>query len=525
MTQQIVECIPNFSEGRRLDVVDAIVAAIQGIQGVTLLDRSSDADHNRSVITFVGTPEAAEAAAFAGIAKAAELIDMNQHHGEHPRMGAADVVPFVPISGVDMQECVSIARHLGKRVGDELGIPVYLYEEAATREERHNLENVRRGEYEGIRDSIAMDPTRQPDFGPAKLGTAGAVAIGARQPLIAYNVYLNTGDVKIAKAIAKTVRTSSGGLPFVKGAGFLVDGKAQVSMNLTNFRGTPVAQVVEMIRAEAARLGTSVAKSELIGLIPQEALEDAAAWYLQLVDFDRQQVLERRMQLLRESTDALENGKQEARSPQTAGGDFLEALASASPTPGGGSAAAYAGALAAALIAMVARLTLGKKKYANVDSQMTELVKKADALRADLLLAVQKDAVAFDAVMAAMKLPKETEDQKASRSHALEACTLEAARQPLSVARMAVDCLGLAREAASLGNINAISDAGSAAALAQACLAGSGLNVRINLHSLEGKKEEGDQLLEELRLLEKQAIELMNEIRVQIQTRGGFKVE
>ena len=519
MTQQIVECIPNFSEGRRPEILQAIVSAIQSIDSVTLLDQSSDADHNRSVITFVGSPESVEAAAFAGIAKAAELIDMTKHSGEHPRMGATDVVPFVPISGVDMQDCVNIAHRLGKRVSEELGIPVYLYEEAATREERRNLENVRRGEYEGIRDSIATDPARQPDFGPAKLGKAGAVAIGARQPLIAYNVYLNTGDVKIAKAIAKKVRTSSGGLPFVKGAGFLVDGKAQVSMNLTNFRGTPVAQVVDLIRQEAEQLGTSIEKSELIGLIPQEALEDAAVWYLQLKDFKREQVLERRMQSAQKEGSPERGNQGEGES-----GDFLEALASAKPTPGGGSAAGHAGALAAALVAMVARLTLGKKKYANVEALMDELVSKADALRADFVEAVQTDAAAFDAVMAAMKLPKETEEQKSARANAIETATLEAARQPLVVSRMAVDCLGLAREAARLGNVNAISDAGSAAALARACLAGSGLNVRINVHSLQDK-EEGEDLLKELRRLEKQADELESEIRVQVQARGGFELE
>ena len=509
MSQRIVECIPNFSEGRRPEVVQAIVASIQSVDGVTLLDQSSDADHNRSVITFVGSPEAVEAAAFAGIAKAAELIDMTKHSGEHPRMGATDVVPFVPISGVEMQDCVKIARRLGKRVGSELGIPVYLYEDAATREERRNLENVRRGEYEGIRDSIATDPARQPDFGPAKLGSAGAVAIGARQPLIAYNVYLNTDDVKIAKNIAKKVRTSSGGLPFVKGAGFLVDGKAQVSMNLTNFRQTPVAQVVDLIREEAAREGTSILKSELIGLIPQEALEDAAAYYLQLEDFNRQQVLERRMQTAQKAGDSQLS--------------FIESLASASPTPGGGSAAAYAGALSAALVAMVARLTLGKKKYAEVESQMAGLVSRADGLRAEFLSAVQKDADAFDAVMSAMKLPKDSAEQKSARGKAIEDAMLEAARRPLEVARMAVDCLALVREAARLGNINAISDAGSAAALAQACLSGSGLNVRINVHSLKDSNY-GASLLNELRTLEKQASDLEKEIRVQIQTRGGFEV-
>ncbi len=513
MVQQIIECVPNFSEGRRKPVVGAIANAIQSVDGVVLLDRSSDPDHNRSVITFVGDSKAVAEAAFRGIAKAAELIDMTKHKGEHPRMGAADVVPFVPISGASMQDCVQIARGLGKRVGAELGIPVYLYEEATTRPERRNLEDVRRGEYEGIRDSIATDVARKPDFGPAKLGKAGAVAIGARAPLIAYNVYLDSGDVEIAKKIAKAVRHSSGGLRFVKGAGFLVDGKAQVSMNLTDFRKTPMARVMELIRREAGRYGTLIGRSELIGLIPQEALEDAAAWYLQLKDFDRQQVLERRMQTT-----------VKAEVAGASDSSFLEALASADPTPGGGSAAAQAGAMAVALVAMVARLTVGKKKYAAVENQMAALVGKADALRREFSDAVNKDAAAFQAVMVALKLPKETSKQQTARTKAVQAATLEAARQPLAVARLAIKSLELARLAAKLGNTNAISDAGTAAALARASLQGAGLNVRINLHSL-GAKKTGAQLLKELRTLEKQATKLETAIHKQILTRGGFEIE
>ena len=513
MAQKIIECVPNFSEGRRKSVIEAIIAAIRDVDGVILLDQSSDTDHNRCVITFVGNPEAVEEAAFRGIAKAAELIDMAKHKGEHPRMGAADVVPFVPISGVNMEECVQIARRLGKRVGKELSIPVYLYEEAATREERRNLENIRRGEYEGIKESIGKDPERRPDFGPARLGKAGAVAIGARAPLIAYNVYLDSSDVEIAKKIAKAVRHSSGGLRYLKGAGFLVDGKAQVSMNLTDFHKTPVARAVELIRREARRYGTHITKSELIGLIPQEALEDAAAWYLQLKDFDRLQVLERRMQT-----------KAKKQKQLSAGSAFLDALASAEPTPGGGSAAAYAGAMAAALVAMVARLTLGKKKYAQVETQMAQLAKKADALRAALVEAAAKDAAAFEGVIAAMKLPKEKEKDKTAREKAITLATLEAARQPLEVGRMAIDCLELAVQAAELGNPNAISDAGTAAALAEASLQGAGLNVRINLHSL-GKNKEGAKFLKELRALKKKAVKLEAQVRHEIEVRGGFAIE
>jgi glutamate formiminotransferase/formiminotetrahydrofolate cyclodeaminase len=293
--QKIVECVPNFSEGRRPEVVRQIVDAIAAVEGVSILDYSSDADHNRSVVTFTAPPETVGDAAFAGIAKAAELIDMTRQSGGHPRMGATDVCPFVPIKGVTMDDCVEIAKAVGKRVGDELNIPVYLYEAAAARPERQNLAKVRKGQYEGIRDTIATDPSRAPDFGPTRMGSAGATAIGARPFLIAFNVYLNTDDVEIAKKIGKAVRHSSGGLRFVKGMGLLVDGKAQVSMNLTDFTRTPVFRVVEMIRREAARYGVSIASSELIGLIPQQALIDAAAWYLQLDGFSPEQVLENRL--------------------------------------------------------------------------------------------------------------------------------------------------------------------------------------------------------------------------------------
>ncbi|MFQ5856222.1 MAG: glutamate formimidoyltransferase [Anaerolineae bacterium] len=293
--REIVECVPNFSEGRRKEVIDQIAEAIAAVRDVHVLDVQSDADHNRTVVTFVGELESVEQAAFRGIEKAAELIDMNLHRGEHPRLGAADVVPFVPIKGVTMEDCVAIARRLGERVGRDLDIPVYLYEEAATRPERRNLENVRRGEYEEIKAEIATRPERAPDFGPRQLGKAGATAIGARPPLIAFNVYLGTDDVEVAKAIARAVRHSSGGLRYVKALGLLVKGQAQVSMNLTDYRQTPVHRVVEMIRREAERYGVAVVESELIGLIPNEALVEAAKFYLQLDGLSSQQILENRL--------------------------------------------------------------------------------------------------------------------------------------------------------------------------------------------------------------------------------------
>ena len=291
---KIIECIPNFSEARRPEVVEAIIKAVAEVPGVRILDQHSDLDHNRTVLTFIGDPAGVEEAAYQGILKAAELIDLNQHEGEHPRLGAADVVPFVPIADVTMQECIEIARRLGKRVADTLGIPVYLYEEAAARPDRVNLEDIRRGEYEGIKETIATDPYREPDFGPKVMGSAGAVVIGARQPLIAYNIFLNTPDVSIAEKIARRVRNSSGGFHFVKGMGVLVSGLAQVSMNLTNYHRSPMAQVTEFVRREAERYGVGIHHSEIVGLVPSRAIINAGRYYLQLDGFEYDQLLENR---------------------------------------------------------------------------------------------------------------------------------------------------------------------------------------------------------------------------------------
>ncbi len=290
--EPLVECVPNFSEGRRPEVVKAIADAVAGHAGVRVLHVESDADHNRSVITAVAPPEAMAPAMFDAIATAARLIDLNEHRGAHPRIGATDVVPFVPLRGLDLADCVNLARALGQRVGEELGIPVYLYEAAATRPDRVNLADVRRGQYEALRAEIAVNPDRAPDFGPAAVGPAGATVIGARAFLIAYNVFLTTDDVEIAKRIAKAIRHSDGGLRYVKALGLLVNGRAQVSMNLTNFQKTPIYRVQEMIRREAARYGVGIASSELIGMLPQQALLDVAQWYLQLDNFEPGMVLE-----------------------------------------------------------------------------------------------------------------------------------------------------------------------------------------------------------------------------------------
>jgi len=506
---QLIECIPNFSEARRPEVIDRIVAAVTSVEGARLLDRSSDLDHNRTVLTLAGPPAAMEEAAFRAIQKAAELIDLDQHTGEHPRIGATDVVPFVPLSGVTMEECVAMARRLGERVGNELSIPVYLYEAAAVRPERTNLENIRKGQYEALKQEMGIKPERDPDFGPRKVGKAGATVIGARNPLIAFNVYLTTPEVDIAKKIAKAVRHSSGGLHYVKGLGLLVDGRAQVSMNLTNFRDTPIQRAVEMIRSEAARYGVSVHHSELIGLIPQDALTDAAVWYLQLDQFDKEQILESRLYTAPASD-----------SPQ-AGANFLDELAAPTPAPGGGSAAAYAGAMGAGLVAMVAGLTIGKKKYAEVEAEMQATCAQAEELRKELTHAVEEDAAAFEAVMKAFKLPKESEDQQKARTAAIQRATLDAAHVPLQSVKNAVKVMELALRCVQVGNLNTISDAASALSMARAAAVAASYNVRINVSSLP-EKSAGEALLKELNDLEKQSDALEKKLKVTMKERGGI---
>lgn len=506
---QLVECIPNFSEARRPEIVDQIVAAITSVEGARLLDRSSDLDHNRTVVTYAGPPEAVEEAAFRAIQTASELIDLNKHTGEHPRMGATDVVPFVPISGVSMDECVQMAKRLGERVGRELQIPVYLYEQAASRPERTNLENVRKGQYEGIKSEIESNPDRKPDYGPAKMGPAGATVIGARSPLIAFNVYLTTDQVDIAKKIAKAVRQSSGGFRYVKGLGLLVNGRAQVSMNLTNFRETPIARVVEFIRRDAERYGVGIHHCELVGLIPQEALTDAAVWYTQLDAFSPEQILESRLY-------SNSNLQPSNIQPTT----FLTEVAASTAAPGGGSVAAYAGALGAALAEMVSGLTIGKKKYADVEAEMHAIRAQAGELRKELTSAVDDDAAAFEAVMGAFKLPKETEEQQKARKAAIHMATINAAHVPLDTVKASVRVMELAGMLVKDANLNAISDAMSGAAMARAAITAAGYNVRINLNSLEDKSA-GEKMLKELKDLEKKADKIEKEIRKTMESRGG----
>jgi glutamate formiminotransferase len=472
--QTIVECVPNFSEGREKHKVDAIVDAMK-LDGVYLLDREMDADHNRSVITLAGEREAIQEAAIRGVGKAAELIDLNQHQGAHPRLGAADVVPLIPIAGVTIEDCVAMARYVGEQIWQRYQIPIYLYEAAATSPERHNLENIRRGQFEGIRDEIATNPARRPDFGEARLHpTAGACVVGARKFLIAYNVFLNTPEVEIAKKIAKAVRFSSGGLRFLKAAGFLVRGQAQVSMNLTDFEQTPIHRVFETVRREAARYGVVPASSEIVGLIPKRALEQAAEWFLQVENFDSSLILESRLAGVMEGKLAV-GGIRAGVEP------FIEQLAAARATPGGGSAAAASAAMAAALANMVASMSRGKKAYVQYEPQLSQAVSRLAQLREELKASIDADAEAFQAVMAAYKTSKEGADGAGLIDSALK----QATGIPLQVAERAREVLGIAESLRPITSPNMSSDLTTAAALARASVEGALANVQINVESLK----------------------------------------
>ncbi len=473
----LVECVPNFSEGRDKAKVDAIVEAMK-MRGVYLLDREMDADHNRCVITLVGEREAIQESAIRGVGKAAELIDLTKHQGAHPRMGASDVVPFIPIEGVAIEDCVAMARHVGDEIWKRYQIPVYLYEAAATSPERTNLENIRRGQFEGIRDEIATNPARRPDFGEPRVHpTAGATVVGARKFLIAYNVFLNTTDVDIAKKVAKAARFSSGGFRFVKGAGFLVRGMAQVSMNLTDFEQTPVHRVFEFVKSEAARYGVMPVSSEIVGLIPKKALEQAAEWFLQVENFDSSLILENRLS-------AVMGGKMAVGGLRAGVEPFVEQLAAPTATPGGGSAAAAAGAMAAGLAHMVAAMSRAKKAYLQYETDLSAAIARLAQLREDLKAAVDADAESYNAVMKAHKQAREASDGDAIIDTALK----QATAVPLKVAQQACEVRDLAGELGPVTNPNMKSDLTTAGALARAAIEGALANVEINVASIKDEK-------------------------------------
>lgn len=475
----LVECVPNFSEGRDKAKVDAIIDAMK-MPGVYLLDREMDSDHNRCVITLAGEREAIQEAAIRGVGKAAEVIDLTRHQGAHPRMGASDVVPFIPIDGVTIEDCVAMARHVGEQIWKRYQIPVYLYESAATSPERQNLENIRRGQFEGIRADIATNPARRPDFGEPRVHpTAGATVVGARKFLIAYNVFLNTPDVEIAKKIAKAVRFSSGGMRFVKGAGFLVRGLAQVSMNLTDFEQTPVHRAFEMVKREAARYGVVPLSSEIVGLIPKKALEQAAEWFLQVENFDSSLILENRLT-------AVMGGKMAVGGLRAGVEPFVEQLAAPTATPGGGSASAAAAAMAAGLAAMVASMSRGKKAYLQYEAQLSAAIARLTPLREELKAAIDADADSYNSVMRAYKEAKAAADEKSGEA-TIEAALKQATAVPLSVAQKAHEVAHVTQELGPITNPNMKSDLTTALALAQAAIAGALANVEINLASLKDR--------------------------------------
>ena len=520
---KLVECVPNFSEGRDRDKIAAITREIEAVAGVRLLDVDPGASTNRTVVTFIGPPEAVKEAAFRAIARAAEVIDMRGHKGAHSRIGATDVCPFVPVSGVTMEECVGLAGELGARVAGELGIPVYLYEAAARKPERRNLAAVRAGEYEGLADRL-RDPRWAPDFGkPVFNPGAGATVIGAREFLIAYNINLNTRDRKLAHEIALSLRESGrakrdkdgqivrdargnavkvpGRFREVKSVGWYVEdyGTAQVSVNFTNYKVTPVHAVFDEARRLAGKLGLRVTGSELVGLIPKEALLMAGRHYLEkqgkspgVPEEELVRVAVRSLGLndvvpFEADKKIIENQFREA-GPALAGltlRAFADELSMDSPAPGGGSVAALCGALSAALAAMVANLTVGKKGYEAVGPEMAAAAVRAQGLKDALLEAVDRDTRAFNKVMEAFRLPKTTPEQAAEKERAVEAANKEATLVPLEVLESSVVAVGLARTAAAKGNRNSLSDAGVAGLAAQAAGEGAYYNVLINLGGIK----------------------------------------
>ncbi len=571
--EKIVECVPNFSEGRDKHIIKQITDQIESVQGVQLLDVDPGESTNRTVVTFIGPPEAVAEAAFRAAKKAAELIDMSKHHGEHARMGATDVIPFVPVAGVTMDDCVKLAHEVGKRIGEELGIPVYLYEHAATRPERRNLATVRAGEYEGLPQKLA-DPEWKPDYGPAKFNAkSGATAVGAREFLIAYNINLNTMDRRYATDIAYELRErgrwkrvgntepfyykgkvvyfeenkfpcgncdftgktfdelathykeahggdlvkryqsigldinnltgkpayKDGRFTHVKAVGWVVEdyNRAQISMNLTNYKISPPHLVLEAAREEAAKRGLVVTGSEIVGVVPFDAMYQAGIYYLKKMKKSTgipvRDIIETAVQSmgLRDVAE-FDIDKKVIGMPQQKGAlvnktvvDFVDEVSRDTPAPGGGSIAALAGALGAALASMVANLSVGKGDFDDRYEHLCELAEKAQQIKDDLVRAVDEDTEAFNAVLEAMRMPKDTPEQLAEREKAMQEGYKSAARVPLRTAELCLDAIRVCLDAAQIGNKDVMSDAGVGALMGLAGVQGAIYNVRINLPNIK----------------------------------------
>ena len=487
--KRLIECVPNFSEGRDAATVDALVAVMSGVAGVFVLDREMDADHNRCVVTLAGEPEAVAEAAILGVGKAAELIDLTKHSGAHPRVGATDVVPFIPIEGVSIEDCVALARRVGNEIWKRHRIPVFFYEAAASRADRVNLENIRRGQFEGLREELKKNPDRHPDVGEPKLHpTAGVTVVGARKFLIAYNVNLNTSDIGIANKIAKAIRFSSGGLRHVKSMGVALKARnlAQVSINLTDFEQTPMHRVYEMVKREAERYGAIPVGSEIVGLIPKKAIEMAADFFLQLENFSPEQIFENKLQ---SALVGAPPGASSKEGPLAATArPFLDAVAAPTATPGGGSVSACAGALAAALGQMVVGLSRNKKSQVKFVEQLSDALENCRVTGDTLAKAIDQDAHAFENVMAAYKLPQGVPQEMRARDEAIQTATRAAANVPLEVAELCVALFEQLGQLQGIAPASMRSDLQVARLMATAGARGALANVEINLESLQDKE-------------------------------------
>ena len=528
---KIVECVPNFSEGRDMGIIKQITDEIEKVEGAILLDVDPGADTNRTVVTFVGTPEAVKEAAFRAIKKAAELIDMSKHKGAHPRMGATDVCPFVPVSGVTMEDCVQIAREVGERVAGELGIPVYLYEEAATRPERRSLADIRAGEYEGLPEKL-KDPEWKPDFGePVFNPKSGATVIGAREFLIAYNLNVNTRDRKLAHRVALRIREKGrivkkkdgtkervpGRLKAVRAIGWYIPeyGYAQISVNLTNYKITPLWKLFEVASEEAEGLGLRITGSELVGLIPKEAMLESGRHFLEKMGkcpaVPEKELIH--IAVLSMGMDQTHPFKPEEKIIEyriakeknlTAMriDDFADELSSESPAPGGGSVAALIGTLSASLSSMVANLTYNKKGYKEFNDEIAAAGIEAQKLKDRFLSLIEEDTEAFNSVMDAMKMPSGTDEEAEVKEKAVEEATKRATSVPLKTLKLTEKLLEVADVVAEKGNKNSISDAGVAAISAKAAAESAYMNVIINIPGIKDEEFKEKVLKEAKEVLE-----------------------
>ncbi|HHE37747.1 MAG TPA: glutamate formimidoyltransferase [Candidatus Cloacimonetes bacterium] len=537
---KIVECVPNFSEGRDLKIIDQITDVIKSVKGAFLLDVDPGADTNRTVVTFVGDPDSAIEAAFQAIKKASEIIDMSKHHGAHARMGATDVCPFVPVSGVTMEDCVEYAHRLGKRVGEELGIPVYFYEYAATKPEWRNLAEVRKGEYEALPEKM-KDPYWKPDFGPQKFNPkTGATAISAREFLIAYNINLNTRDKKKAHDLALTIREAGrfkrdknnkfvrdengkkvrqpGIFKYCKAVGWFIEeyNRAQISINMTNYKITPPHAILEKVRELAIEKGIQVTGSELVGLIPKEAILNSGKFYLKRLGesagLPEKMIIETAVQSMglddltpfdiNEKVIEYAIAEKDNLINKTLT-DFADELSTDSPAPGGGSVAALCSAMSGALSAMVSNLTIGKKGYEKVWEEAKELAEIGQDIKERSLYAIDLDTQAFYEMMDATRLPKKSDEDRSIRNDAIQKATKNAIMVPLETLKIALEAAQLAGKIGKIGNENALSDAGVAAITANAAAKGAYLNVKINMGSIEDEKFKFDIMTQAEELLEK----------------------